>query len=510
MRIDRDDLGELNEIGVGGQGKVYDIVMPGAPWPMVYKEYALAIRTQVDAGVLERLIAVATPGLHAWTAWPTALVTDQGQVTGFLMRRVPADYHLRVRAPDGQQSEVLGQVQHLLNDDAFLSYRLVAIHDRWRLEFLRDTAQRIGQLHASAIVIGDLSPMNLLSSFVAKPRCFFIDCDAMQADGRSVLPQVETTGWEVPSGERTATPEADAFKFALLAIRLFARDQEARDPAFLSAVSPALQQLAARALGADPRTRPAPDEWVPALEAAMATASTVLPWEQPTVAYVAPAPPPFTVPMPPPSPLPPHPVVPPPPRRRRGRWVLAVVALLAIFLCSPYAANLISKAGAAQNTGAAAGGTQTTDRGTTQAAAVQEILSAAKADRTALVGAVQQITDCRDVAAAIGVLGRVGEGRRAELAKAQALQIDALSRGTELAATLVDALTHSIAADEAFTKWGNAVRSSGCSKATRTGGQRTVADNESKLATAAKKRFVGIWAPIAQRYGYPVIAYTDV
>src|ERR1019366_7340580 len=123
------------------------------------------------------------------------------------------------------------------------------------------------------VVVGDLSPKNLLFSLAPEPGCFIIDCDAMRVRGETVLPQAQTPDWEVPAGEPIATPAADAYKFGLLAIRLFARDQSSSDPAALAALSPELGRLADLSLHDDPARRPGPGAWVPALDAAAAAAS---------------------------------------------------------------------------------------------------------------------------------------------------------------------------------------------------------------------------------------------
>ena len=64
----------------------------------------------------------------------------------------------------------------------------------------------MADLHELDVVVGDLSPNNLLFSTTSRPRCYFIDCDAMRVGGRSILPQIETQDWQAPSaGEPIGT-----------------------------------------------------------------------------------------------------------------------------------------------------------------------------------------------------------------------------------------------------------------------------------------------------------------
>jgi hypothetical protein len=104
--------------------------------------------------------------------------------------------------------------------------------------------------------------------------CFIIDCDAVALHGDSALEQVDTPEWEVPSGERKGTEASDSYKFGLLAIRLFARDQSSRDASALRALSPEMGRLAALSQDHDPLRRPSPGSWVAAIQAAAAFASS--------------------------------------------------------------------------------------------------------------------------------------------------------------------------------------------------------------------------------------------
>jgi hypothetical protein len=537
LRIPAEALGALSEIGSGGQGKVYAVPARAAALPgtrahtrLVYKEYDPATRAALDLDVLEDMVGYAEAlvpdgeSLGDRLAWPLALVERGGQVTGFLMRRVPDEFHFRLRLPLRAEKIVLAQAQHLLNDDRFLSDRQLPVHDKWRVEFLRDTAGAMDDLHRRGIVVGDLSPMNLLATFLARPSCFFIDCDAMRLGGRSVAGQVETTGWEIPPGEALATAASDAYKLALLAVRLVSGDQESRDPAKLASVSGSLADLARRGLSTDPGSRPTPADWVTALDGTVTTADTALPWER--MPNVAPTARPGTTQNHVPRPaVPPTPVRPPgraaaagaappgvgaygsrPYRRRRLRLkhlLVAVALIVGAVWARPLLASIADQTG-----GGATRGKATAEA--TQASRMQAVLSASKKDRGRVVSAVDSVGRCRTLNAGIEALVQSSASRRKQLAAAEKLSVGALSRGAELKSALVSALRHSRAADEAFVRWARGVRAGGCSAASVRSGDYRTATAESKRATVAKKRFVSLWAAIARSRGYSVPAETDI
>ncbi|MDG4814149.1 hypothetical protein O7628_01330 [Micromonospora sp. WMMD956] len=264
-------LGPRTRIGAGGQGTVYALA-DDPRW--VYKEYASRLVDDVDVATLNRFVRLAAEAgpdadaLLGLAAWPTAVVRKEGTVRGFLMPRVPDRFRVRLRLPRGPDT-VLAQVQYLLNSDDYLFDRGLHVDDRMRLELLRDTGEALTLLHRLGVCVGDLSPNNLLFSLDGRPRCYFIDCDAMRLAGDSVLAQAETPEWHVPDAdaEELATPATDAFKFGLLAVRLFAGDQQTRDPdAARRRLDRPLVALAGRSLDPAPDRRPTPEQWLGALD----------------------------------------------------------------------------------------------------------------------------------------------------------------------------------------------------------------------------------------------------
>lgn len=185
--------------------------MGALPYPdLLYKEYDQSARAGLDPDALDEMAQYAPQltsgrgGLGGRLAWPLVTVERNGAVSGFLMRRAPQQFVVQLHLLNGA-TQKLAEAQLLLNDEQYLAARGLPVHDRWRLQFLRDTADTLAKLHRRGIAVGDLSPKNLLASFSTRPCCFFLDCDSMRMVGRSALPQVETTGWEsVPTDPAAA------------------------------------------------------------------------------------------------------------------------------------------------------------------------------------------------------------------------------------------------------------------------------------------------------------------
>jgi len=267
--LDTLELGD--RLGSGGQGSVHQVRNRkiNDRWAVAYKEYNAAAQDAADIDALTAMVELipALPSSTAeWlctmAAWPAALVERQGRITGFLMRTVPDEFYFDYRGFDGKATHKLTTAEFLLNNDSYARSIGLRVDERQRLRLLADLAAKLSRLHTLGIAVGDLSPKNLLFTAGARPSCFLIDCDAMRINGRSVLPQAETPDWQVPAGEEKGTPSSDAYKLALLAVRVFARDQTSRDPAVLpAAAEPKLAELARAALSGQAGDRPPPGEW---------------------------------------------------------------------------------------------------------------------------------------------------------------------------------------------------------------------------------------------------------
>ncbi|MFE2910729.1 hypothetical protein [Kitasatospora indigofera] len=540
-------------LGKGGQGTVWAV--PGrrinGEWPVAFKEYAPELRRELNGPALDALVdfVPAQPApVGRWlcerTAWPAAVVAGQdGARRGFLMRLVPEDFFID---PDATGRKLAG-FEFLLNHDAFLRRMEITVTDRQRLLLLLDLARTLERLHGLAIVVGDLSPKNVLFRLGAEPGCFLIDCDAMRLAGRDALAQRDTPGWELPPGEAPATRGGDAHKFGLLAVRLFDQSQDGRDVGALARASAELGALAEAGLRADPGGRPAPGAWVEPLRRAVRAAVTPAskpagPKPPPSPAApkpAAPSPaapkpapnPPYQVPNPRPTPpvqltppvhRPPSPV---PPGRGRARKARRRLAGLLLVAALGYGATQLvgtgpdgaGSHGSATRSQSAAGGTEAPgaggpggsgdDQAGARAAAValDGLLGRNDGTRGEVSSAVNAVSSCSGrsgVLAAAATLRKAAADRAALVGRIDGVDLSRLPAGQALATALRDSWNASARADLAFARWADQAASGGCDG----GAMEQTSDwdeglSASQAATRAKQEFVRAWNPVAQSFG---------
>lgn len=265
-------------LGRGGQGVVRAVsgMLINRSWTVVYKEYGPGLLDKVNVPALEAMVAFLgelDTDTGRWIAehmaWPAALVVEGERTRGFLMRQVP-EVFLRRLHHTPNAVPVVGGFEFLLNSPDYLARVGISISLRQRLQLLLDLAHTFTRLHALDIVVGDLSPKNVLFKLDPQPSCFLIDCDAMRLQGRDVLPQAETPSWALPTGEPVGTVEGDAYKFGLIVIRTLDGSQDGHDTAAVDRVAAELGVLARRSLSASPARRPAPADWLEPLDRALA------------------------------------------------------------------------------------------------------------------------------------------------------------------------------------------------------------------------------------------------
>jgi hypothetical protein len=238
------------------------------------------------------------------------------------------------------------------------------------------------------------------------------------------------------------------------------------------------------------------------------------------------------------SPLPPSrppPVMPPPgrpgwhppypgtPRRRFRAGPIAVGLGVAIALIGGGGTAIRQLGGDSGGTGGSQStqSTQTGEAGGTgtdtdvpdaggQAAAVRDLLSSSGDARRSIQPAIADVSACGDLSADAAVFDAAATSRSEHRSQADALDYAALPDGAELRQSLVDALTASYQADVAFREWAESLDGNCTSRAARTSGHRKDAADYSKTATAHKKRFVALWNPICESYGWSSLQYTDI
>ena len=272
-RVEISSLTLGRALGSGGQGQVVAVenYLIDGKWPAALKTYNAAV--SLNAAGLEKIVAFPDqlhPNDRDWlmriSSWPWAIAMENGTVRGFLMRTVPDAYFFSFKTVTQGSKAMLSTVEFLLNPDNYVRRLGISISEKDRLNLLGTLAESMSRLHALGIVIGGVSPKNLLFNPNSYASCFIIDCDAIVLHGESALEQVDTIDWEVPPGEQKGTEASDSYKFGLLAIRLFARDQSAQDTSALSALSPELGKLARLSQDLNPLNRPTPGSWAGAIQ----------------------------------------------------------------------------------------------------------------------------------------------------------------------------------------------------------------------------------------------------
>lgn len=357
-RIERSQIGKLSKISQGGQGVVFHAPSVTSRYAasMVYKEYKPDVLVDSDGDALsempsflESLSYVDGARLISLSAWPCVVVENQGATVGFVMPAVPDEFFTHLVTVRGS-SKVIAEFQHLLNPEHVLAQRGIDLTDEQRYVLLQEVVSALTFLHHIQVCVGDVSPKNLLFSLSPVLAVYFIDCDAMRVDERSVHPQLETPGWEVPTKrEELGTPQSDIFKLGLLALRLLVGDQDTRDPRHLPESTPALlRQAIAETLSRPAGKRPPLSAWTYTLTRAIEDVRNRAPMPQatstPTKAHsiAASTQPPNTaatagptLPKQPPSTYPAWTPPSPPGQPSPAKWIaIAAAVLVGIFVLS--------------------------------------------------------------------------------------------------------------------------------------------------------------------------------
>ncbi len=311
--IERSELGALEFIAEGGQGKVYrctQLRLPDFDGRLAFKEYKPG---QVTAAGLEAIIAMRSRlsdadrhRLDEMSTWPTRLVREHGRVTGILMPLIRDEYVHVGQSLTGSVLRKEREIQYLFLAAARcekLGFPRVNLYQRFAI--CQALAEALALLAANNVVFGDLNAKNAL--FKVGPDRFdgdvmLVDCDAVRVRGTmSAVPQLNSPDWEPPEAERThLTQETDVFKYALFVLRALSpgpNASTARDPRRVDDILDAEgQQLLRTSLSSTRAARPRAADWA----AYFARIRSTVPG---TGAPATPAPPATrTAPAPPPAP----------------------------------------------------------------------------------------------------------------------------------------------------------------------------------------------------------------
>lgn len=278
-RVQREHLGVLTRLSDGAQGTIFRTErMQIRRQPVLYKQYKQETLAGLDVAALEAMVDLLrgmTPEtgtrLLDTAAWPVSTVLNGGTTDGCLMSEAPRRFNATLHLPSGATKVRPAHFEQLLNSDQFTRHQLGRpVSDLARVRLLWSVASHLDWLHGQGIVVGDLSPTNLLFSLPTggDPDTYFIDCDAMAVGGVTCLDPVETPDWRVRENypnEHPATIQSDVYKLALLVLRTLVRDQHKRVATALPAwASPELRPMLESGFG-PAGDRPAAARWAAVL-----------------------------------------------------------------------------------------------------------------------------------------------------------------------------------------------------------------------------------------------------
>lgn len=298
--------GSLTALGTGGEGTVYDLPADAVPQQVqeaaagrrvVYKQFrtpdspAEAEHHRAVVGFLGKLGPEQREWLLDRAAWPLAVVADAGTVCGILMPRIPDRFFRDFPLSGGRTRRDEASFQMLLNDDRYLQKMNLRMSEKQIYSILLEVCELLRVLQGGGIVVGDISSPNLMFSVPTgssgTAAVYLIDCAAVSTPVSVNPDSVETPDWDVPSGEKQQTREADRYKFGLLVLRLLSGHQSTRDPGRLPAGVPfSIHDLVVTTLTEAPVARPSFDAWREVLQQVAASADSTVPAARPTTASV--------------------------------------------------------------------------------------------------------------------------------------------------------------------------------------------------------------------------------
>ena len=125
--------------------------------------------------------------------------------------------------------------------------------------------------------------------------------------------------------------------------------------------------------------------------------------------------------------------------------------------------------------------------------------------RAAVVRAAQRVGACTmKPSEGIGLMNQAISERRAVIGRLGTLSVTAVPNGQRLLADFKQVLQQSIRADQGFTGWMRDIQNSGtCPLNTAADASYQAGLRASRQANSAKLSFLGLWNPLASRFGQP-------
>jgi hypothetical protein len=138
-----------------------------------------------------------------------------------------------------------------------------------------------------------------------------------------------------------------------------------------------------------------------------------------------------------------------------------------------------------------------------QAIKVNELLNTSAAARRELAVALNGTAKCETLPVAIRGFQSVAQRRTNQMRRAQALKVDRLRNGEVMRQTLHQAFKASLEADQRLLAWAGKARQNCRGKPRPAVAKAPGRISAERRATIAKKKFVGMWNPVARAAGVP-------
>ncbi|MFT4217715.1 MAG: hypothetical protein QM619_11110 [Micropruina sp.] len=155
--------------------------------------------------------------------WPLDICGDRDVARGYIMERIPDEYHLHVRTPYMKSRRLAEMARALPTGKAFQLVEPITAADR--LELVKLVGVFLNELHAQDFVYGDVSWANFL--FVRKPtKIGVIDLDSTRRLAGPFIKDkdaVDTLGWRdslAPADPEPLGFDLDRYRYALLVYRM--------------------------------------------------------------------------------------------------------------------------------------------------------------------------------------------------------------------------------------------------------------------------------------------------
>ncbi len=140
-----------------------------------------------------------------------------------------------------------------------------------------------------------------------------------------------------------------------------------------------------------------------------------------------------------------------------------------------------------------------------QANTVSTLLNSGSGSADVLNNAVNDVSNCGDIASDISEIQSVENQRQDEYAQAQSTPMNDLPNGAQVKSDLVQALHYSLVADQDYLNYANQMETSSCQS-----GSQAAAQAVDGQAVTYKNEFLSLWNPIASEYGLPQLTVSSI